>query len=406
MVPWAYNKAMGPTAFVDTSALARNLRLLMQAARGKVAFPVIKAQAYGHDAALVARALSAEFSVDQMPYFCVARSTELAPLALLGLPQKFLLLSEVDWEWHAQNSHVANLAWALVSAGDLRRWTEHRARVTTLNHVHLKINTGMNRLGLREGDVRELLPKLKAAVRDGLVVEGVMTHFWNSDAGTSADTETQAQTFARVLKLLESEGLLTETTWVHAENSAALRWQLPSETKARWAFRPGIHLWGYGLDAEYRRVDKFTRQLSPAMAVGAPIRQLLTLAPEEGLSYGWRYRHAGPSSYRVATVPLGYADGIPREFSWDGRGSAKVFLVVKGKLCPIISTVTMDMVMIKLDAGIANAVNEDTYAYWLHPKHQTAYDIAEQMRTISYEVLCRVSARVPRRAIAGEGDLP
>ncbi|HVJ64700.1 MAG TPA: alanine racemase [Bdellovibrionota bacterium] len=397
---------MGPTAFVDTSALAKNLRLLMGAARGKAAFPVIKAQAYGHDAALVARALSAQFTVDEMPYFCVARSTELATLAPLGLPQKLLLLSEVDWDWHAQNSHLSSLAWALVSLGDLRRWTENRTRVSTLNHVHLKINTGMNRLGLREGDAREWMPKLKSAVREGLVVEGVMTHFWNSDASTPADTEAQAKSFSRVLKLLESEGLLSPTTWVHAENSAALRWQLPSDAKARWAFRPGIHLWGYGLDAEYRRTDKFSRLLSPAMAVGAPIRQIQTLAPDEGLSYGWRYRHTGSGSYRVATVPLGYADGIPRDFSWDGRGSAKGFLVVRGKLCPIISTVTMDMVMIKLDASIANAVNEETYAYWLHPKYQTAYDIAEQMRTISYEVLCRVSARVPRRAIAGEGELP
>ncbi len=397
---------MGPSAFVCADALIHNLRHLIEVSAGRPAFPVIKADGYGHGAVPVAKLFARSFSITEVPFFCVARTCEAELLANLKLQQKILILSQVDWDWHAHNPQAsAGISWVLTSPHDLEIWFARRSELSHLDQIHLKINTGMNRLGLNLADLENMLPALRKAVDAGLVIEGVMTHFWNADAACGQDSRDQMQVFASAISLLERHSFVNDKTWIHVENSAALKWHLDIPAIGRAAFRPGIHLWGYGLNNEYFTSDETAKALRPALALGAPVRQVQSLASGAKLSYGGRFQNKSVEAIRVATIPLGYADGISRSLSWDGQGAARGYLTIDGKRCPIISTVTMDMVMVQLSASITN-LNSDKFAYWIHPDYQNVYDIADSLQTITYEVLCRISHRVPRVLVESWGDLP
>jgi alanine racemase len=395
---------MGPTAFVCSSALVHNLQHLIKVAGGRPAFPVIKAHGYGHDAAQVASLYAHHFSLDEVPIFCVARSSEASALTGASLKQDVLILSSIDWVWHEENpSH--NILWTMADFQDLEEWQNRRHRLAHFGRMHLKINTGMNRLGITPAELKENLATLKKAKADGLKIEGLMTHFWNSDADTDQDVQNQQKLFSECHQWLLQEKILSDSAWVHSENSAALRWKLTTQASTREAFRPGIHLWGYGVDAKYSANDLVTKELIPAMAVGAPLRKIFSLNPGQSLSYGWRFQNTSKQTRRVATIALGYADGIDRSLSWDGTGTPKGCLYIHGVACPIISTVTMDMVMVLLDDSLKN-LSTKTFAYWIHPEHQSVYDHASRLKSISYEVLCRVSYRLPRLYLESFGSLP
>lgn len=405
---------MGPSVFVCSSALEHNLRHLLNVAQNNlgtrgpaVAFPVIKANAYGHDAAQVASFLAQKFTKDSLPIFCVARSAELGPLLALNSDRDFLVLSQMDWDWHLQHASTPHVIWTLASFDDLELWQQKGSRIPELSRVHLKINSGMNRLGLSLNQFESILPLLKKCVQQGLKIEGIFTHFWNSDAKTSEDSLQQLDVFAKAIELLNAHGMLNDKTWIHAENSASLRWRLPLPERGRVAFRPGIHLWGYGLDRDYEEHDETCAKLQSAFAVGAPVRQMRTLSLGEGLSYGWKFKSSQDQTY-VASVPLGYADGIPRSLSWDGQGKPRGFLVIEGKSCPIISTVTMDMVMVAVDLSTFQKFHnkQNVFAYWIHPEHQSVSLVASRLHTITYEVLCMISTRLPRLMRDSFEDLP
>lgn len=394
--------------FVSARDLEHNLRGLMAVVGGRAAFPVIKANAYGHDAAQVAALLAGRFSIGDVPMFCVARSAELVPLLALPVDQDFLILSHFDWEWHLDHPHHEGVVWSLTSREDLEKWRSRARDLPQLSRVHLKINTGMNRLGVSLTQLTAMLPFLKTCVSEGLQLEGIFTHFWNADGDTATDTEAQVAQFATAVKLLSDAGLVHSFTWIHAENSAALRWHLAMPRVGRLAFRPGIHLWGYGINEDYLQRDEVALSLRPALAVAAPLRQVREIQRGEGLSYGWAYCNQQDSLW-VATVPLGYADGIPRAMSWDGDGSPRGYLIVEGKRCPIISTVTMDMVMIALETSLVSKLQTDgdaVVAYWIHPEHQSVSKVAGFTNMITYEVLCRLSARLPRRFVDSWEELP
>lgn len=390
---------MGPSVFIFTKALEHNLRHLIKVAAGRPVFPVIKANAYGHDAVQVALFLSSAFSKKEVPMFCVARSTELLPLWNLPIERDFLILSQVDWDWHLSQKPHENIVWTIASKEDLEVWQSKARGSKYLQRAHLKINTGMNRLGFSIQELKDVLPLLKSCLAEGLLLEGIYTHFWNSDDVSDKDSKHQVEQFAQGLKILEAAGVVNSHTWIHAENSAALRWKLSFPGMGRLAFRPGIHLWGYGLDERYSQTDESCKNLIPALAVGAPIRQLRELKQGEGLSYAWRFRCSNPSTW-IASVPLGYADGIPRSLSWDGKGLPKAYLIINQEKCPIVSTVTMDMVMVEVSKNLAVAINKNknpTYAYWIHPEFQRASNLAQNtLNTITYEVLTMISSRIPR----------
>jgi len=395
---------MGSYAYISKSALLENMRVLKAAASGSVPLPVVKADAYGHSNKIVLRELTKAYSKADLPMFCLARLSEAKGLADKFSDRDFLIFSAFEWDQAEKLKHLKNIVWTLADFSDLKKWAELSEEAqAAFSRVHINVNTGMNRLGIAPNKLKELCLRLE---RTKLKVEGVYTHLWDSDAITEIESQKQLVVFKGALKSLQEAKIITSDTWVHIDNSAAIRWSLDLGGYGRRAFRPGIHLWGLGLDQAFYDRDNFVKKLKPVMAVGAEVRQARKIHAGEGLSYGWRMK--AESDIFVASVPLGYADCIDRFFSWNGKGPHNGSLWIKGFECPILSTVTMDMVMVKIDKMIFSELEQGKvlHAYWIHPKYQSAYDIASKLQTITYEVSCRVQQRIQRVLVEDWGQLP
>jgi alanine racemase len=247
--------------------------------------------------------------------------------------------------------------------------------------VHLKVDTGMHRVGCDPVDAVELAAHV--VDRPELALAGVCTHFAVADEPGNAYTETQHRLFEGVLDALRAQGLPTGT--VHACNTAGAI-ALPS---ARYDMvRVGIGIYGVAPSpALAGRVE-----LVPALAVKARVSHVQTLPAGARISYGLRYETTAAT--RVATVPIGYADGVPRELA--ERGGE---VLISGRRLPIAGTVTMDQLMV--DVGdLSVAVGDEVVLLGRQGEERIgAEEWAERMHTIAYTIVCGIGPRVPRRDV-------
>jgi alanine racemase len=374
-------------AEISRDALRANYRALCSRAAQVEAdlLAVIKANAYGHGAAEALATLSAE----GCGWFAVTCLDEACPLQSQPLGHRMLLLSGV-YEGEADEIVRRGLTPVLALNQQLA-WLATAARDRAQPfRVHLEIDTGMARQGIPWND-SAALRSFAALLQQHrqLLLDGVMTHFASPEDEASPQTAEQIERFRTALAALRAAGCTLPL--LHAGNSAslfvgaqanALR-QLASEHDAKLLLRPGIALYGYGPHAA-------ERGLTPVLSWKTCITALRTIAAGEPVSYNATYR--AKRATRIALLPVGYADGYNRLLSNSGE------VLVRGHRAPVAGRVTMDQIMIDVTDIADVAIGDEAVLLGQQGSQRIdADEMAARTRTIAYEVLCAIGARVPRR---------
>lgn len=366
-------------AEVDLSALRHNLlRIRSLLPRGCEVMGVVKANAYGHGLPAVSRALAAR----GVRMFLVANVVE-AEALLRAVPRARVLLAgptvpgELDWAVRQRG-----LVFALSSADEFRRIERAAEKAGVSTAVHLKVDTGMGRIGCRVEEAADLFARVARSRR--VRAEGIFSHM----ARAEADPAECRQQFARLMRPVEElERRGVRVGAIHIHNSAAV---VNLVLNDRLAFaRPGIALYGLGepLAAWRRRLGN--RPLRPVLAWKARVALVREVPKGTTISYGGTFR--APRRMRVGVLPAGYADGVSRKLSNCGE------VLVRGRRCPILGRVTMDMTMVDLSRAPAARWGDEAVLIGKQGGDEiTAGEIADRVGTISYEILCGISARVPR----------
>jgi alanine racemase len=364
-------------ADVDLGAVTRNVEALRALVAPARFCAVVKADGYGHGAAPVARAaLRGGAEV-----LAVALVSEGAELRAAGVDAPILVLSQAP-DHELDQLVSAGLDATVYTPGGVAGLVGAADRARPAGddpvRVHLKVDTGMHRVGAAPADA----VALARAVVDGpgLALASVFTHCAVADEPDNPFTATQLERFAAVRAELAAAGI--EVPCVHAANTAAAL----DHPEARLDLvRCGIGI--YGLAPAPALVDRAV--LEPALSLRARVSHVKRVAAGEGISYGLRYRPAVETT--IATVPLGYADGLPRRL-----GATGGCVLVGGVPRPIAGSVTMDQILV--DCG-DDPVAVDDEVVLLGRQGEAAigaWDWAGLLDTIAYEVVCGISTRVPR----------
>jgi alanine racemase len=361
-------------ATVDLGALAHNLdqtRRRLESSCQIIA--VVKADAYGHGAAPVVTKLES-LAVTR---FGVATLDEGLALREAGIRSSILLMGAIFPEQFAEVV-AHDLTPVLYEKALSEEFAKHLEGRSTPYPVHLKIETGMGRLGLEPEEAAALLES--PAFRGPLKAEGLMTHLADSDNVDPAYTTGQLERFRAVIRYTQTAKL--SLPLIHAANSGAIL----GHPEARFtAVRPGIMLYGYHMATHLNPAP----ELRPVMSLTTRVAQVRKLKPGESTSYGRTYVVQRPS--RIAVLPLGYADGYSRLLS--NRGT----VLVNGKRAPVVGRVCMDMTMVDVtDVPGVSAGTEVTVIGRQGDQEITAADLAGWQGTIAYEVLCKIGGRVAR----------
>ena len=367
-------------AEIDLEAVRANVEALRATCAPAELLAVVKAEGYGHGAVPVARA-ALEAGASGLGVALVEEGME---LRAAGIDAPILVLSEpVPAAAPSVVAHrLTPVVYTLAGIDALAKAVADRDAHDQLA-VHLKVDTGMHRVGCRAEDAVELAAQV--VDRPELRLAGICTHLAVADEPDNPYTAEQLSSFEAVLAAIRGRGLPTGT--VHASNTAgAIDWPA-----ARYDMvRVGIGIYGVApADVLEDRVA-----LRPAMAVKARVSHVKVVPRGARLSYGLRYQTSRET--RIATVPIGYADGVPRELPERG-GEA----LVHGRRCPMAGTVTMDQLM--LDVGdLPVEVGDEVVLIGRQGDEEiTAVSWAHAMGTIAYTVVCGVGPRVPRVYTAG-----
>lgn len=370
-------------AEIDLDALAQNFREVRKAADPKaMVCCVVKADAYGHGAVRVAR----EFASLGADWFAVSNLEEALQLRRAGIETPVLVLgyTPADKAGTLSRENVSQCVYSLEYARDLSRFAQE-AGVKV--NIHLKIDTGMSRLGFYYQDISRdeaAVEEVKEACSlPGLIPQGIFTHFAVSDEGQAGDAFTMRQ-FGCLKEMIESLARAGVTFPVrHCANSAGV-FDYPLSHLDM--VRAGIVLYGLYPSGELRSRPA----LKPALALKSVVSHVKTLLPGATVSYGRKF--TAQHEMRVATVPVGYADGYPRLLS---PGGAEV--LIGGKRCPILGRICMDQLMADVTAlGQVRVGDTVTLIGRDGEEEITADELAEKEGTINYEVVCALSKRVPR----------
>jgi alanine racemase len=362
-------------AEIDLDAIRANVRTLAEVASPAALMAVVKADGYGHGAVPVARA-----ALDAgAQWLGVALVEEGAELRAAGIDAPILVLSEPP-----PPAAPAVVDLGLTPVAYTRPGIDALAKAVADGGaeplpVHLKVDTGMHRVGCTAAEACTLAGTI--AARDELRLEGVLTHFAVADEPDNPYTDGQLDTFEHVLADLRRAGMRFDM--VHAANSAAL---LAFTDRARFDLvRCGIAVYGAppapGLAG---RVP-----LRPAMALKARVSHVKRLPAGARISYGLRYTMAADST--VATVPVGYADGVPRALSATGGE-----VLARGRRYPIAGIVTMDQLMVDMGDTPVEVGDEVVLLGRDGDAEITADEWADRLGTIGYEIVCGIGRRVPR----------
>ena len=362
---------------IDLKAIAHNVRQLagVTAPNTKL-MAVVKANAYGHGANQVARtALENGAS-----YLGVARVAEGEALRQAGIKAPVLVLGYTPPANYPAllDNNLAQTVYNLATAAELSAMATREGKKVI---IHIKVDTGMNRLGFGCTDTGAVRDILSIASLPRLEVEGIFTHFAAADSEDKDYTMAQWLKFNTLLQSLAVKGLTFR--YRHAANSAAII-DLP-ETNLDMV-RAGIAMYGAYPSHEV----KMSRvSLQPAMSVKALVAQVKKVPAGTGVSYGVSY--LTPNQTVVATIPAGYADGYSRLLSSRGE------VLVHGRRARVIGRICMDQFMV--DVGHIPGVVPGEEVVLLGRQNGAeirADDLAAQIGTIAYEVFCMINARVPR----------
>ncbi|NUP08656.1 MAG: alanine racemase [Polyangiaceae bacterium] len=390
--------AVRPTrAEINLGALRQNLRVLKRALASSPAaesspaiWGVLKADAYGHGAPAIARTLE-RAGVDGI---CVALLEEGLELRAAGIEVPVVVMGGYYGPHHRglEDAIEGDLVPVLYEAGQLERLS-HIARDRDRRvPFQLKVDTNMSRLGCSLSEVDELLESIASTPE--LELRGLMSHLACADSADPAPTLAQLRLFEDVRARAASRGLSPSVC--HVANSAGA---LAFPASRYQAVRPGIALYGispfYGrsTDGLSEEIARISSELRPAMRVRSEIVALRTLKDGDRVGYGHTWTASGER--RIATIPMGYADGLSRALS--NRGS----FLVRGRRAPIAGIVSMDLTTIDVTDVPGVRLGDEVVVLGSQSSGQesaviTAEEIAEIVGTIPWEVITNISRRVPR----------
>ncbi len=374
-------------AEIDLKAIAHNISELRRITQPDARLmAVVKANGYGHGAIEVSRC-ALENGASSLG---VARIEEGIQIRKAGIDAPILVFGYTRPE-QAKNLIRFDLTQSVYTTASARKLSRATVSLADTLKIHLKVDTGMGRLGLLPQDLQSDNPKkistdtlaetLAIASLDGLELEGIFTHFAAADSNDKTYAEYQLDLFLKYLKHLQKAGLNPQVT--HAANSGALIEMPRSHLDL---VRPGIAIYGlYPSDD----VDKQRVSLKPAMALKTQIIQLKKVPAGFNVSYGMTHTTQQPTT--IATVPVGYADGLNRRLSSRGQ------MLVGGQRVPIIGRVCMDLTMLDV-GGIPNVhVGDEVVVLGQQGSETLSVDeMAAMLDTINYEIVTGVAARVPR----------
>ncbi len=358
-------------ARINLAAIERNVALLRtRLSAGAGLYAVVKADGYGHGAAAAARAAQAAGAVG----LAVATAGEALELREAGLNGPILVMGAVS---------VQELAAALEAGAELVAWSEEFVReVQALSRapvaVHVKFDTGMGRLGTRDRDAAQRVAEAVLAGGPAVRLVGAMTHFATADD----DLDFVVVQLDRFREFVEELRRRAPDLRIHAANTAAtLR-----EPASHFDFvRCGIGI--YGCDP--MNDDAVRHGLEPALELTSYVAAVKQAGEGDSAGYGRRFVASSPTW--LGTVPIGYADGVRRGLTNNGD------VLIGGRRHPIVGTVSMDNITV--DLGAQTTVRPGDRVTLIGSdggERLTAEDMARRLGTISYEVVCGISARVPR----------
>lgn len=365
-------------AEVDLKAIAHNIRELRRITNPKARFmAVVKANAYGHGIVEVARE-SLENGVEALG---VAHIEEGIQLRKAGIDVPVLIFGYTP-PMHAKKLIELDLTQTVYSYEISKKLSQAAAKYGKKIKVHIKVDTGMGRLGLLSGIKDSSLSDVESISRlPMLELEGIYTHFATADESDRSYAGKQFEIFMDLLNQLRIAGLEIPVT--HAANSAAII-NMP-ETHLDMV-RAGISIYGLYTSEE---VDRSIIKLKPAMELKTKIIHLKKVPAGFKVSYGITYETEKPTT--IATVSIGYADGLNRLLSSNGR------MLVCGQSAPIVGRVCMDLTMLDVGEIPEIAMEEEVVVFGRQGNASiTADEIASTINTINYEVVSTIMERVPR----------
>ncbi|HEY7114656.1 MAG TPA: alanine racemase [Thermoanaerobaculia bacterium] len=369
--PASPHRLRSTRAVVDLDAVASNARLLRRKAGDRPLCAVVKADAYGHGAVPVARRLERE-GVER---FAVASLEEGIGLRRGGVTGAVVVLGGA-WATEAALCEAYGLTPAIHDVAQARGLAEATASFGRPLPVEVELDTGMGRLGVRPELVRELAGILQKS--RGLMISGVYTQLASGEDPAPEPTHGQLASLSAGLEVLRRAGIRPGS--VHAANSGGI---LAHPEASADAVRPGVSL--YGILPSESLPDP---GLVPAMEIDTRVLAVREVPAGTPLGYGGAFTTRRPS--RIATLPIGYHDGLRRSFS------GKIAVLLGGGRAPVVGVVSMDLTLI--DATDSGAAPGDRAVLLgrVGSEAVTAWDLARAAGTIPYEILCGVGSRVPR----------
>jgi alanine racemase len=362
------------SASVDLAALAHNLAYVRRLAPKSDVLAVVKANAYGHGAIEVARALQ-RLAVTR---FAVATVDEGLVLRQAGVHDDIVVMgATVPAQFSELVAH--RLTPVLFRADMVQTFADKVPPAARPYPVHIKVDTGMGRLGLAGVELPDLISS--SVFRTALHLEGVMTHLADADNENRQHTETQLGRFQQSLDALRQHGFAVPL--VHAANSAAIA-NYPASHYS--LVRPGLLLYGYHTAAQ----GALPGEVRPILTWKATVAHLHHIQRGDSVSYNRTFIAPRPS--RIAVLPVGYADGYNRLLS--NRGA----VLIGGRRAPIVGRVCMDMTMADVTDVPEVTIGDDAVLIGQQGEECiTAADLAAWQETIPYEILCAIGPRVPRQ---------
>ena len=366
---------------VDLSAITANARAILAASSGAQLCAVVKADGYGHGAVQVATA-----ALDGgATWLAVALVEEGALLRGAGIEAPILLLSELPADCMAEALALGLTPTVYTAEGvaAARQAVQDATARPSVWSVHLKVDTGMHRVGAHPSDAIEIARSIHASSE--LQIGGTFTHFAVADDLERSETAEQLALFELFLEQLNAEQI--DPGLLHAANSAGVLGHLQAHLDL---VRSGIAIYGLAPSISLDSVA----QLQPALRLSSEVSMVKSVEANRGVSYG--LQHVFSKEARVAIVPLGYADGVDRRLGLVGGQ-----VLIGGVRRPMRGVVTMDQLIVEVTDGPEVRVGDEVVLLGAQEGEQIpAQEWADLLDTITYEVVCRLSTRIPRRYVS------
>ncbi|MBR4528854.1 MAG: alanine racemase [Lachnospiraceae bacterium] len=363
--------------YIHMDRLLANLHAMQQILPGRTKLlAVLKANGYGHGASAIAHALEREEGVWG---YALATAEEAIALRDAGIRKPLMILG-YTWEYAYEALIDREIRMTVFRGDTLEQLQAASERVGKNALVHVAVDTGMSRIGVRpDGNGAEFVRKAWQA--KGIELEGIFTHFARADEKDLTSAQEQVRTFEGFVERLSGEGI--DIPMVHCDNSAGM---IALHHKSKDLARAGITMYGLAPSEE---TDLSSLPLQPVLELKSHVVCVKEIPAGTPVSYGGTWVAAAPT--RIATIPVGYADGYPRSLS--NRGE----VLIRGRRAPILGRICMDQMMVDI-TDIPEASEDDPVTLIGRDGREeiTAQELGDLSGRFNYELVCDISERVPR----------